>query len=104
MAYFSNGSEGDWYYATYCEKCIFNRKQACPIWYLHLMHNYEECNKPDSFLHVLIPRTKGGLGNEECKFFMPPSSIGLPLDEPPQTALEDHIGSLGSQSQPGREP
>lgn len=83
MAYFSNGSEGEWYFETYCSKCIFDRDNTCPIWGLHMLHNYEECNKPQSFLHQLIPRSKGGLGNEECKFYMPAPSLGLPFPDQP---------------------
>lgn len=100
MGYFSNGTEGDLYYEAYCSRCIFDRNHDCPIWALHLLHNSDECNKPGSFLHRLIPRKKPPqYGNEECKFFMPLSSIGLPLDEP-QTALEKYIGGLGSSDQP----
>lgn len=82
MGYFSNGTEGESYYETYCSKCVFGRDHGCPIWNMHIQYNYAECNKPDSFLHRLIPRAKGGLGNEECKFFMPAPSIGLPLEDP----------------------
>jgi hypothetical protein len=83
MAYFSNGSEGEAYIDEYCSRCIHfqdaERNIACPIWYLHMVHNYDECNKPDSFLHVLIPRSKGGLSNEQCKMFAPAPSMGLDL-------------------------
>lgn len=79
MGYFSNGSEGADYFEHYCSRCVFDRDHSCPIWNLHLMKNYEECNKEDSFLHMLIPRSKDKLGNDECKFFMPAPSIGLDL-------------------------
>lgn len=69
MGYFSNGSEGMDYQEHYCSKCIHDEKQSCPVWLLHLLHNYEECNKPDSFLHVLIPRTKTG-ANGQCTMFL----------------------------------
>lgn len=80
MAYFSNGTEGMSYFEEYCSRCIFDKGQNCPIWMLHMIHNYEECNKPESFLHALIPRSKDKLGNEECFFFRPEPSIGLPLE------------------------
>jgi hypothetical protein len=81
MGYFSNGSEGMDYQEHYCAKCVHDgkcvhdEKQSCPVWLLHLLHNYEECNKPDSFLHVLIPRTKEG--NGQCALFLPLGGGGL---------------------------
>lgn len=80
MAYFSNGTEGDLYFERYCSRCVHDRNEDCPIWALHLAHNYEECNKPGSFLHALIPRSKDGLSNEECRFFTP-EQLGLPLSQ-----------------------
>ena len=65
MGYFSNGSEGMDYEARYCEKCV--HYDGCAVWMMHIDHNYDECNKPDSFLHVLIPRE--GLGNGKCRMF-----------------------------------
>lgn len=68
MGYFSNGAEGEDYCVRWCDRCI--HQEGCPIWAMHLFRNYEECNNPDSPLHVLIPRTKDGLGNEKCKMFI----------------------------------
>lgn len=65
MGYFSNGSSGGAYQEQFCDRCHHDRNQSCPIWLLHLVHNYEECNKEESFLNVLIPRDKEG-GNEQC--------------------------------------
>lgn len=69
MAYFSNGCEGADYQEQYCVKCVHDVDSNCPVWLLHYLHNYEECNKPDSMLHALIPRSKDGLSNEKCKMF-----------------------------------
>lgn len=71
MGYFSNGAEGMNYGAQYCDQCIHQEQEphGCPIWMLHMQYNYDECNKPDSWLHVFIPRTPDGLGNEQCKMF-----------------------------------
>ena len=81
MAYFSNGTEGMSYQEEYCCKCVFDKDQKCPIWLAHLIHNYDECNKPDSILHMLIPRRKApDFGNEECFFFMPAPSIGFKFE------------------------
>lgn len=59
MAYFSNGSEGDYYQDRYCFKCQFwheddqGREQGCPIWLLHLLHVGER--EWQSTLDRLIP-------------------------------------------------
>ena len=81
MGYFSNGTEGELYYEQWCAKCIHNEPEGayCPVWALHMEHNYAECNKPESFLHVLIPRTEDHLGNKRCAMFIPAPSMGLPL-------------------------
>jgi hypothetical protein len=71
MGYFSNGTEGESYYEEYCARCIHDDEDRgiyCPIWNLHLLHNYEECNKKDSFLHTLIPRNGGC--NDRCTMFV----------------------------------
>lgn len=72
MAYFSNGSEGECYFEHYCSRCLHDNVEKginCPIWGLHLLYNYAECNKADSFLHTLIPRRKDG-GNAQCSMFV----------------------------------
>jgi hypothetical protein len=71
MGYFSNGTDGQLYQEEYCERCLFDNYEKgvfCPIWNLHLSHNYEECNNKGSFLHALIPRD--GVHNGRCKFFV----------------------------------
>ena len=75
MGYFSNGSEGDSYHAALCQRCVHWPDDpddgGCVIWMLHLIHNYDECNNPDSMLHVLIPRSEDNLRNEQCSLFLP---------------------------------
>lgn len=69
MGYFSNGTEGDIYEEKYCNKCVHLLEQyGCPCLLAHLMWNYEECNKPDSVLHKMIPRTADGW-NGKCFAF-----------------------------------
>jgi len=71
MGYFSNGSEGEAYFERYCAKCLHNgdgEGPMCPIWNLHLWHNYAECNNKESMLHELIPRENGG--NGRCSMFV----------------------------------
>lgn len=67
MAYFSNGTEGMMYEERYCSRCVHNFD--CPVWDAHLLFNYTECNNPESILHMLIPRSKDGLSNEQCRMF-----------------------------------
>jgi len=67
MGYFSNGTEGEVYGEQYCSRCVHGQK--CPVMLLHLLHNYDECNNEESMLHVLIPRSKDGVGNEQCAMF-----------------------------------
>ena len=92
MGYFSNGTEGESYHDTYCDRCVHDQDadkgRGCPVWFLHLMHNYDECNKPDSFLHVLIPRSKDKLGNEQCSLFVQrPALEHSDLFEPPTASM-----------------
>lgn len=66
MGYFSNGTEGDMYEAKWCDHCI-HQDDPCAVWEAHLLRNYEECNKKDSILHLLIPRE--GVHNGQCRMF-----------------------------------
>ncbi len=72
MGYFSNSTEGLDYQHQYCRRCQNHRgpseeEKSCPIWDVHLMFNYDECNNPESFLGYFIPRN--GLINEQCNMF-----------------------------------
>lgn len=73
MGYFSNGTEGQCYEQTYCADCVHERGPdgdgGCPVWHAHMLHNYDDCNNEGSILHILIPRSKGGVGNEKCAMF-----------------------------------
>jgi hypothetical protein len=68
MGYFSNGTEGMVYEETYCANCVHYGPEgiSCAVLELHSIHNYDECNNRDSFLHVLIPRGKDGQ-NQKCR-------------------------------------
>ena len=71
MGYFSSGSEGMDYQAQWCDRCVHDHpERGCPCWIAHMQHNYDECNKPDSILHKMIPRSEDGLSNEKCIFFV----------------------------------
>jgi hypothetical protein len=69
MGYFSNGTEEMMYADKYCDKCKHDIDSDCPIRLMHMLYNYDECNKKDSILHKMIPRSKDGLGNEKCVCF-----------------------------------
>lgn len=64
MAYFSNGSEGEMFHDRFCCKCKRDADNDCPIWLMHLLYNYDECNKEDSLLHKMIPKDLS-----TCHFF-----------------------------------
>jgi hypothetical protein len=68
MGYFANGTEGEIYESMYCDECAHNPPLlGCPALEAHRMWNYDECNKPDSILHRIIPRN--GVENGKCIFF-----------------------------------
>lgn len=74
MGYFPNGTAGMDYEARYCNRCahgpIARPDDGCAVWLAHMLKNYDECNNADSVLHILIPRTEGGIGNEQCTMFL----------------------------------
>lgn len=78
MGYFSNGSEGDYYRAKFCDKCVHDDEQAgrcCTVWTLHLGWNYDavgtDANRVKAeALNMFIPRTRDG-GNGDCTMFEP---------------------------------
>jgi hypothetical protein len=87
MGYFSNGSEGESYYAFYCEKCIHDVNKECPVWTLHLEHNY--CSEADpirTILDTFIARSRGD--NAKCKMFVLREGAE-PLPEPKERSLDE---------------
>lgn len=71
MGYFPNGTAGDIYEAEYCARCVHdNDETGCAVMLAHNLYNYTECNKPESILHLLIPRDDKGF-NEKCRMFSP---------------------------------
>ncbi len=69
MGYFSNGTEGMEYQGQYCDRCVHDAQNDCPIWNVHLMFNRSDAPETQSILTLLIPRRENGLGNEECSMF-----------------------------------
>ena len=70
MAYFANGTEGMMYEDEYCSKCVhMHEEHGCPCWDAHQLWNYDECNKPDSILHKMIPFRDDSFA-DKCTFFV----------------------------------
>lgn len=87
MGYFPNGTSGMDYEEQWCLKCVHH--ENCAVWLAHMLHNYDECNNPDSILHMLIPLSKNGLGNEKCRMFHEAPN----QPHPDQLDLEEYIRS-----------
>ena len=70
MGYFPNGTSALIYQEQFCARCANAEADydGCAIMDAHMIYNYDECNKPDSILHMLIPRVEGG-ENGECNMF-----------------------------------
>lgn len=79
MGYFSNGTEAMMYQDQWCSRCKHDKDGACPVWAMHLLYNYDECNKKDSLLHKMIPQSEDGLGNDTCNFFFEDKEPDPPL-------------------------
>lgn len=72
MGYFPNGAAGAAYEEEYCFRCIHDdNEKGCAVMLAHNLYNYDHCNDPTSILHLLIPRSEGGIGNEQCLMFYP---------------------------------
>ena len=71
MGYFPNGTSGMDYEETYCGTCAHQKVDdgGCMVWLAHMLHNYDECNNPNSILHLLIPRDDDG-NNEKCLMYI----------------------------------
>ena len=71
MGYFSNGSEGEYYEAKYCARCVHQATEdrGCPIWDLHMLYNYDQLKKDATrlALAMFIPEVAGG--NGQCTMF-----------------------------------
>ena len=82
MGYFSNGSEGCAYESKYCENCIHwvaeveGETKVCPVWDIHMLHNYNQGPIIKKILGMLIPQSKVGFRNEQCKMFIQVKSEG----------------------------
>ena len=82
MGYFPNGSAGADYQDRFCDHCVHDENNDCPVWLAHLLYNGRDCNDDESILHLLIPFTKDKLGNEQCLLFVHRKD-GEPIGPPP---------------------
>jgi hypothetical protein len=72
MAYFPNGTAHEVYRDAWCSKCIHDQAEGgCMVMFLHMLHNYDEANKKDSYLHSLIPQDAKTGEPKECSMFLP---------------------------------
>ena len=60
MGYFPNGSAGDYFERTHCNKCAHeNEEKGCPVMLAHVLYSYELCNEKKHpgkvILDMLIP-------------------------------------------------
>lgn len=98
MGYFPNGTAGMDYEARYCDRCIHqdgpDGKGGCAVWLAHLVHNYKECNKEDSILDLLIPRTVDKLDNAQCQMFF---EKGRPVEPPKLEHLGKHVNPWATE-------
>jgi hypothetical protein len=75
MGYFANGTEGTIYEEAYCRRCVHYGPEegpGCPIWFAHLLYNYDECNSDSNaktMLDMFIPINAETLANEQCTMF-----------------------------------
>lgn len=67
MGYFPNGTAGMIFEEEWCDRCL--HQPDCAVWLAHLLHNYKECNNPDSILDLLIQRT-GDDSASKCTMFV----------------------------------
>jgi len=76
MAYFANGTVGDYYEEKYCYRCVHwstEPNRGCPVYLLHLDWNYEAVGKnadatKAQALDWLWPRKRNG-HNGACGMF-----------------------------------
>jgi hypothetical protein len=81
MAYFANGSDGDYYEAKYCARCVHGQGrfqedgETCPVMVLHFLWNYDSVGAnadktKATALETLWPRDKDRIYNGDCRMFI----------------------------------
>lgn len=46
----SNGSEGEWFFNTYCDRCWFDRTEDCPILAATLVYEVDDPEYPKEWV------------------------------------------------------
>lgn len=74
MAYFANGSEGEWYEGKICSRCAHYSDEepgnTCAVWTIHLLYNGAEDGTPvGQMLDMLIPQQ--GIRQGLCSMWHP---------------------------------
>jgi hypothetical protein len=94
MGQFSNGTEGDIYREQWCDRCIHDANNDCPVWNAHLVYAYRDKPAAENILNMLIPRSKDGLRNKKCRLFIPDTELARARRADTQYQLwrEDHQG------------
>lgn len=79
MAYFPNGTSGMIYEEEWCDSCVHrdgpDGESGCMVMLVHNLFNYDQCKDDPrgkaiaEILGLMIPRTKDGLGAEQCAMF-----------------------------------
>lgn len=79
MGYFANSEDGAQYEQQWCDRCVHQMDESggCAVMTAHLLRSYEECNKQDSLLNVLIPRNQDG-ENLMCRMFKDEGELDRP--------------------------
>jgi hypothetical protein len=92
MGQFSNGTEGDIYREQWCDRCVRDAKNDCPVWNAHLVHANSDEPGIGNILNMLIPRSKDGLHNEKCRPFVADTELARArrADTQYQLWCEDH--------------
>ena len=71
MAYFPNGTSGMIYQERWCNRCIHDVNEDCPVWCFHLLKSYDWCNDKEkrALLDLFIPTNKDGFP-EKCNMYI----------------------------------
>lgn len=89
MAYFANGSQGEWYEGNVCKHCGHHERvdDGCPVWEIHLLYNGADENSDMGVaLQMLIPQE--GIWQGMCKLFVPKSKEDEKLPDQYQLWLD----------------
>jgi len=74
MGYFSNGTEWEQYESAYCNNCIHDKNNDCPIIASHFLYSYDLCNEEKHpgkvMLDLFIPIKENGFC-DQCTMFIP---------------------------------